>query len=264
MKRARLFIILMFLFSLLHSQPGSPTVVRTYRVPSSKQAVAVDNSYFYVINNSSITKHKKKDGKLVSAWEDHDSLILHLNSGVVIYGKLYTVNSNYPEAPMASSIEIFDPVNLDHIDNHSFGILNGSATWLALYEGCWFVAFAHYTGRGSDPGKDNSWTRLVKFDEDWRQLESWIFPKELIAKFGTRSNSGGVILPDGKILCSGHDNYELYLLEFPSKGYTLKWLETFPVGSYGQGIACESQGDSTLIYGIVKNENEVVVSLIDY
>ncbi len=126
------------------------------------------------------------------------------------------------------------------------------------------MAFAHYTGRGSEPGKTNSWTRLVKFDKEWRQLESWIFPKELIVNFGTKSNSGGVILPNGKILCSGHDNYELYLLEFPSRGYTLIWQDTFPVGSFGQGIACETKGDSTLIWGVVKNENMVVVSLIDY
>ncbi|HKK43071.1 MAG TPA: hypothetical protein VJ963_11725 [Bacteroidales bacterium] len=265
MKRAWLFTLFFVnLNTFLHSQPGIPTIVKSYSVPSSKQAVAVDSAYFYVINNSSITKHQKRDGKLVSAWEDRDSLIHHLNSGIIIDGKLYTVNSNYPGSPMAGSVEIFDPETLHHIDSHSFGILNGSPTWLDLYEGYWYVAFAHYTGRGSEPGKDNSWTRLVKFDEKWRQLESWIFPEKLIAKFGTKSNSGGIILPEGNILCTGHDNYELYLLEFPIKGYTLMWKETFPVGSYGQGIACEQEGDSTLIWGIVKNENMVMVSRIDY
>ena len=62
----------------------------------------------------------------------------------------------------------------------------------------------------------------------------------------------------------GKDNYELYLLEFPEKGYSLNWTATLSVGSYGQGIAHEKAGDSTLIYGIVKKENKVVVSLIDY
>jgi len=264
MKRALLYILLAFFCVALYSQAGSPIIVKTYQVSSSRQAVAVDSNYFYVINNNNITKHHKKDGKLVSTWEDKDSLIHHLNSGIIIDDRLYAVNSNYPEVPMASSIEIFDPVTLSHIDNHSFGILNGSATWLDEHNGFWYVAFAHYTGRGDEPGKTNFWTRLVKFDKAWRQLESWIYPNELIDNFGRMSNSGGVILPDGKILCTGHDNYELYMLEFPSKGYTLEWLDTFPVGSYGQGIACEMAGDSTLIYGVVKKENKVVVSLIDY
>ena len=264
MKGALLYILWVFFCTSLYSQSGSPTIVKTYQVPSSRQAVAVDSTYFYVINNSSITKHRKRDGEKVSSWEDNDSLIHHLNSGIIIDGSLYAVNSNYPSTPMASSIEIFDPVTLRHIDNHSFGILNGSATWLDKYQGSWYVAFAHYTRRGSEPGKTNFWTRLVKFDKDWRQLESWIFPIELIKNFGTMSNSGGVILPNGKILCSGHDNYELYLLEFPSKGYTLIWQATFPVGSYGQGIACEPDGDSMLVYGIVKKENKVVVSRIAF
>lgn len=244
-------------------QNNKPEIIKEYNVPASRQAVAIDSFHFYVINNSSITKHDKSTGELVNEWSDKDSVLHHLNSGIIINGKLYCCNSNYPESPMASSIEIFDPITLEHMDNHSFGIFNGSATWLDKYEGFWYVAFAHYSGRGSEPGKDNSWTKLVKFDEQWRQIESWVFPKKLVERFATRSNSGGVILEDGRILCTGHDNYEIYVLEFPSKGYTLKWTNTIPVGSYGQGIAYEKVGDSDLIYGIIKKENKVVVTKIN-
>ncbi len=119
---------------------------------------------------------------------------------------------------MASSIEWFDPETMTHADNHSFGIWNGSATWIDRYAGDWYAAFAHYTGGGSSEGKDNRWIRLARFDEEWRQVESRIFTKKLIEHFGTRSNSGGFIL-DGKIYCTGHDEPELYVLEFPEKGY---------------------------------------------
>ena len=258
-----LLLLSFFLGESLLSQTREAMIIRTYDVPSSRQGVAVDSSYFYVINNSSISKHHKGDGRMVEFWEDEDSLIHHLNSGIIIDEKLYVVNSNYPEFPMASSIEIFDPMTLEHINNHSFGILNGSATWLDEHDGYWFVAFAHYTGKGSEPGKSNSWTRLVKFDREWKQLESWIFPKELINKFESRSNSGGLILPDGRVLCTGHDNYEVYLLEFPNKGYSLKWVDTLPIGSFGQGIAYEKVGQSEYIYGVIKKENKVVVSKID-
>lgn len=257
-----LFLSIVFGDSLL-SQSNEAIIIRTYEVPFSRQGVAVDSSYFYVINNSSISKHQKLDGRLVDFWEDEDSLIHHMNSGIIIDEKLYTVNSNYPDFPMASSLEIFDPNTLEHIDNHSFGILNGSATWLDEYAGYWFVAFAHYTGRGSEPGKSNAWTRLVKFDREWKQLESWIFPEELVEKFESRSNSGGLILPDGRVVCTGHDNFEVYLLEFPKKGYSLIWTKTIQVGSFGQGIAYEKAGHSHYIYGVVKKENKIVVSKID-
>jgi hypothetical protein len=98
---------------------------------------------------------------------------------------------------------------------------------------------------------------------EWRQLESWIYPEDLLNRFESRSNSGGLILPDGRILCTGHDNYEVYLLEFPAKGYSLNWIDTFPVGSLGQGIAYEKGGKSDYIYGVLKKENKVVVSKIN-
>ena len=258
MKRIFLIIIFAAFCNISYSQD----IVRVYDVPSSKQGVAVDSKHFYVINNSSITKHRKNDGLLVGSWEDKDSLIHHMNSGIVIKGKLYCINSNYPEIPMVSSLEIFDPVTLEHISNHSFGILNGSATWVGRYKNFWYVAFAHYSGKDGMADQDNAWTRLVKFDCGWRQVESWTFPKELLKRFGTKSNSGGVILPDGQILCTGHDHFEIYVLEFPGKGSTLKWVDTLPVGSYGQGIAYEKNGKSEIIYGIIKNENKVVVTKI--
>jgi len=244
------------------SQGNEAKIVKTYDLQSAKQGVAVDSQFFYVINSSSITKHYKYNGQLVLSWEDKDSLILHMNSGNIIKEKLYVVNSNYPEFPMASSIEIFDPVTLQHIDNHSFGIVNGSATWMDMYNGHWYVSFAHYTGKGSEPGKDNSWSRLVKFDWKLRQIESWIFPGELLDKFDTRSNSGGVILSDGRILCTGHDNYEAYVLEFPEMGYTLMWTSTLIVGSYGQGIDYEKITGTEYLYGIIKKKNRVVVTEI--
>ena len=258
----QLFILWCITQTSLFCQSGEPIVVRSYEVPEARQGVATDSLHFFVINNSSISKHLKSSGQMVGSWVDRDSVLVHMNSGCMIDGKLYVVNSNYPESPMASSIEIFDPESLEHIDNHSLGILHGSATWMDEYQGFLYVVFAHYTGRGSEPGKDNSWTRLVKLDRNWQQIESWIFPDPLLDRFVSRSNSGGVILPDGRILCTGHDNFELYELRFPSKGYTLEWKRTLSVGSYGQGIAHEYHGDRELIFGIIKKNNQVVVSKI--
>jgi hypothetical protein len=105
MRLTILAILMPLLINALHAQ----VIEKTYDVPAARQAVAVDAEHFYVINNSSITRHRKRDGLLVNTWEDQDSLIHHLNSGIIINGRLYCINSNYPELPMVSSLEVFDP-----------------------------------------------------------------------------------------------------------------------------------------------------------
>ncbi|MEM7548984.1 MAG: hypothetical protein AAF363_04885 [Bacteroidota bacterium] len=233
--------------------------IRRFEVSQSKQAVAVDQNHFYVINNTSITKHSKKDGKETGRWSAAEADIQHLNSGIIMDNKLYCANSNYPESPMASSVEIFDPVELEHIGNRSFGIGNGSLTWVDQKEGFWWAVFAHYTGRGAEAGKDNSWTRLVKYDLEWRQLESWIFPKSLLERFNTRSNSGGLWVGD-QLYLTGHDAPEIYIIQLPKAGYELEWIKTIPVNIAGQGIALDQTDGRTIIYGILRKDGVVTVS----
>lgn len=253
------YIAILFISVSLKAQ----NIVKEYTVPKAQQGIAVDKKFFYIINNTSISKHCKKEGLQVAVWEDKDSLLKHMNAGVIIDNKLFCTHSNFPGTPMVSSIEIFDPKTLEHIDSHSFGILNGSATWIDKHKGYWYVAFAHYAGYGGLENRNNSWSKLVKFDSNFRQIESWIFPKELLIKFGKHSSSGGIIFPDGRILCTGHDNLEAYILEFPSKGSTLQLIETINIGSYGQGIAREKIGNSDLIYGLIRSEKKVVVTKIN-
>ena len=61
--------------------------------------------------------------------------IIHLDSGVIVDGKLYCAHSNYPGIPMTSSIEVWDPSTLEHIESHSFGIFRGSCTWVDQLQG---------------------------------------------------------------------------------------------------------------------------------
>ncbi len=238
------------------------TQEKSYLLEEVKQGVAVDHDFFYVINNSEIVKYTKSEGTLVHTWQDTSQTLKHLNSGIILNNKLYCTNSNYPEDPMVSSIEVFDPKTLQHIDNISFGIYIGSATWVDFYEGHWYVAFAHYTGKGSSQDKSNQWTQLVKFTKDWKRVGGWVFPKELINKFGTRSNSGGCITAEGIIYATGHDNKELYELHFPKMGYTLEWKATYSVPFEGQGIALDTSQKDFTVYGIIRSENKVVRTVI--
>ena len=241
-----------------------PDEVKEFKVSEAKQAVAVDGLFFYVINNSTIQKYTKSDGKQVTSWDGTAQDIKHLNSGVVVAGKLYCANSNYPEIPMASSVEIFDTKTLRHIGTHSFGISDhGSLTWLDQKDGFWYIGFAHYGGKESSEGRDVRWTSLVKYTLDWQQVESWIFPKNIVALFTPKSNSGGALGSGSLIYCTGHDKPEIYVLKIPESGYTLRHVKTIPVSIYGQGIALDnSVKNRQIIYGINRATNTVIVQEI--
>jgi hypothetical protein len=75
------------------------------------------------------------------------------------------------------------------------------------------------------------------------------------------SNSGGSWGPDGKLYVTGHDNPELYVMELPAFGATLKWVGTIPAEIGGQGFAFD-HSQPGVIYGIIrkKDGNEVTVS----
>ena len=232
--------------------------LQAFDAPAARQAVAVSNNYIFAIDNITIEQYDKITGQKLKVWKDDSGALKHLNSGLVRDGKLYCAHSNFPEIPMASSIEVFDPETLDHLESYSLGIMIGSATWLDYYEGHWYVAFVHYSqGAGQEPGKDNSWSQLVKFTSDWQRVGAWIFPKDLLERFSGMSNSGGYITEGGDIIITGHDHKELYRLAFPKMGYTLQWIETWPAPFEGQGIAVDPE-DKSVIYGISRSQKKVV------
>lgn len=256
------FSLLFFLISTSYFSFSQEAVeIRQYSVKEARQAVAVDKNNFYVINNSSIVKYKKSDGAIAGQWDGVKMGIRHLNSGVVINGKLYCANSNFPTIPMASSVEIFDVKTLQHAGNHSFGIATyGSLTWIDYHKGKWWAGFAQYGGKDASEGKDPSWTTVVRFNKDWQQEEAWVFPKEIVKAFGTRSNSGGAWGNDDLMYCTGHDAPELYIMKEPRTGYTLQHVGTLPVPIQGQGIAIDhSVKNRLIIYGIKRATNSISV-----
>ncbi len=235
--------------------------VKRYQLTEAKQAVAVDHLFFYVVNNSTIVKYDKSSGREMARWDGSALGIQHLNSGIVIKGKLYCANSNYPHSPMAGSIEVFDPATMTHTGTHSFGISHGSATWIDEYQGFWYVGFANYTGKGSSEGRDHQWTSLVKYTKDWQEVSSWMFPENILALFAPKSNSGGSFGKDGLIYCTGHDRPEAYVMRLPDLGFTLKHEKTFRTASFGQGFALDkSERDKVIMYGLSRGDNAVIVS----
>ena len=235
--------------------------IARFDAPEAVQAVAVDAKHFYAIANSRIGKYDKRTGDRVATWSSTDELPLkHLNSGIVMDGKLYCAHSNYPTSPETSSVEIWDAVSLEHIASHSFGIYEGSLTWIDQRDGAWWAVFAHYNREGND--KTNRWTSLVKFDTEWRRLAAWTFPDEVVSRFTPNSCSGGSWGPDGMLYCSGHDLGELYRLELPRSGSILKHVDTIELPITGQGFAWD-RNEQHRVFGINRPKRQVVVAEID-
>lgn len=258
------FIGAILLLLVGRSTFGQAVNIKSFKVEEAKQAVAVDKDHFYVINNSAIRKYTKSDGKLVASWDGTALGIQHLNSGVVIKGKLYCANSNFPDMPMASAVEIFDVKTMQHVGNHSFGISPyGSLTWIDQKDGYWYIGFAHYSGKNASEGRDVRWTSLVKYNADWVQVEAWTYPKNLLELFAPMSNSGGAWGNDGLLYLTGHDHPELYAVKLPKSGYILEYVKTIPVSMPGQGIAFDRDvKGKVIVYGIHRAHKEVVIDEI--
>ena len=229
--------------------------IAEFAVPEANQGIGVDEKYFYAVDNQAIAKYEKRTGKLVAKWEGpKDGPIIHLDSAMLMDGKIYCAHSNWNEWPMTSSVEIWDAETMQHIGNHSFGINWGSLTWVDFYNGYWWATFANYDvpyGPNKTPYGYKAATQMVKFTADFRYLESWVLPKAILDKFESMSNSGGSWGPDGYLYLSGHDPAELYKMRLPKAGSVLELVEAIPMNIRGQGIAWD-RSDRGVIYGIVR------------
>jgi hypothetical protein len=229
--------------------------IAEHGVPEANQGVGVDERHFYAVDNQTIAKYDKTTGALIKKWQGpSDGPIKHLDSAMLMDGKLYAAHSNYPEWPMTSSVEIFDAETMQHVGTHSFGIRWGSLTWVDWHEGHWWMTFANYDqkiGPGQTPYGHKANTIVVKLTEDFAPVQSWTLPKEVLDRFEDMSNSGGSWGPDGFLYLSGHDPAEVYKMTLPDAGSVLKLVEVVPLNIRGQGIAWD-RSQPGVIYGILR------------
>jgi hypothetical protein len=241
----------------------SATVIRRIEAAEASQGVAVDRNHAYAIGTKTIGKYDKETGKKVGSWKSSTGDgILHLDSGVIIEDKLYAGHSNWPRIPMNSSIEIWDAKTLKYMDRIQLGEAHGSCTWIDRHDGAWWICFAHYKGRGGYADRGPEATTLAKYDDRFKELGRWTFPKEVVSRFGSYSCSGGSWGPDGLLYCSGHDRPELYALRVPARGDVLELVKTVKVDSRGQGVAWDRSAGDVLVT-IKRKEKQIVFSRFD-
>ena len=260
MKKMILGIILGLLLS--HGFSQEIKELKRFKAPNATQAIAVDKDHFYTISNYRIIKRAKESGAEVGRWEGvKDGPIAHLNSGIILEGKLYCANSNYPKLPMWSSLEIFDPETMKHIGSHSFGIYIGSLTWVDRYDGAWWAMFVHYDPEKGYPDKSVAWTQLVRFNDQWQRTAAYVLSDSMVEHLRPMSISGGYFNKEGKIICSPHHFEEIYVMSLPKQGSELRWEKTIKVPFQGQGI-CADPEDQT-IWGIHRKNREVMQIRMD-
>lgn len=238
--------------------PAKPELVRRYKAPEARQGVAVDATHFYAIGNSVIAKYARDSGRKLGEWRGGSARFPHLNACSVIESELVCASSNYPKTPMRSSVEIFDPARMVHLRSIQLGEQGGSLTWIERRNGAWFAGFANYDGRGGEKGRGHAHSKVVKFDEQWRELGSWRFPGPVLERFRPWSTSGGAFGPDGLLYVTGHDRQELYVLALPQSGNVLEHRATLDVAFAGQSIAFDPAAPDDL-FGISRARREVIV-----
>lgn len=233
-------------------------VLKRWKAPEATQGVAVDARHFYAVANSRIAKYDKATGAKVAEWTGDKARFPHINSCAVIGRELVCVNSNFPETPMTSSVEVFDPAKMVHLRTISLGQQIGSLTWVDRKDGVWWAAFANYDGKGGEPNRGHQYTALVQFDDQWRRMQGWSFPLSVTEGFKPMSSSGGGWGADGRLYVTGHDHPELYVLELPKGGSKLDHIATIEAAIEGQAITFDKSQPGVL-YGISRPNREVVV-----
>ena len=164
--------------------------------------------------------------------------IVHLDSAMLMDGKIYAAHSNYPQWPMTSSVEIFDAETMEHIGTHSFGIQWGSLTWVDWHDGHWWMTFANYDrllGPGQDAVRPQGEHGDGQAHGDFQPVQSWTLPKAILDRFEDMSNSGGSWGPDGFLYLTGHDPAELYRMRLPKAGAVLELVDIIPMNIRGPG-----------------------------
>lgn len=246
--------------------------IRRFAAPEAGQAALADREFIYAINNFTVAKYRKATGERVALWNgEKNGPIIHMNAGVIFDGRLYCAHSNYPGVPMLSSVEIFDTATLKHVGSHSFGRTDGSLTWLDRRDrsssltggGTWIACFVHYGKRGGEPGRGPEWTQIVEFDDQWRRLRGWSLPADFVTHIGARgySVSGGAFGPRGLLYATGHDNPELYVLDFPEAGSVLKWVATVRIAAEGQAFGWDPV-EPGILYSIGRKGRDVIVGRV--
>ena len=218
--------------------------LRVYQVPEASQGVAAGLHHFFAVDNTVLAKYTIRTGQLIDRWVGaRNGLIRHMNSCLADAGRLWCANSNYPETPMGSSIEVFDTGTMKHVESRSLGLRDeGSLTWFDRYGTGWIAGFSHYDKNGGVAFKNHTFSSVVTFDHQWRRTGGWLLPPSTLERMAPYASSGGAIGPDGWLYLLGHDRPEMYVVGRPPMGPVLSHIATVSLEAEGQAFSWAKSG----------------------
>lgn len=220
------------------------TEAKRIAAPEATQAAAADDRFVYAIANGVVAKYDRQTGERLSRSTGEAT---HLNTGFFLNGKMYCAHSNFPSKPEQSSIKVLDPDTMVLSTFKDFEASDGSLTWAVEDQGSWWCNFAFYR-------EDNHKTYLAKY-ENWREVARWTYPPNVVKAFGENSASCG-IWRGRKLLVTGHDEREIFVMELPADGSTLRHVATVPVPFTGQGFAVDPRSGGLI--GIDRPKRQII------
>lgn len=209
------------------------------------QAAAANERFIFAVASRVVAKIDRESGEELAISEGE---ALHLNSAVILDGKVYSAHSNFPKKPEEGDIRVLDPETMKLRIFHEFVDPPGSLTWALAKDGDWWCHFAHY-------GKDNARSVLVRYDAQWKVTGRWTYPPELVKEWGKMSLSGGIWQGD-ELLVTGHDEKLIYRLKVPAEDGVVRWVSIHPSPFPGQGIAVDTRTGG--LVGIDRKRRAVV------
>lgn len=252
----------MAVLAILAAAVMLPPAAEVRRIPAeeARQGVVADDRHVYAVSNSEIGRYDRRTGARDGRWSGDPQQFIHMNSCTLVGREMVCAASNFPETPMASSVEWFDLRTMRHVRTRSIGPGRGSLTWLEWHKGSWWACFANYDGRGGEPGRDHTRTVLVRYDSRFVEQESWLFPQSVLERFAPHSASGGAFR-DGLLYVTGHDRPEAYVLEIPAAGSRLVHVATIPIPTPGQAIQWDSE-EKDMLWSIDRKARALVQSRV--
>ena len=235
--------------------------VRRLPAPEAHQGVAASAQSVYAIDNSVVARYDKASGRRLAVWKGDPRRFQHLNSCIVRARELVCAASNYPDVPMASILVWLDATTLRLRRTQALPAGYGSLTWLDWHDGNWWAGYAHYDGKGGEPGRDHRATKVVRYSAEFAPLMSYSFPESVLQGFAPRSTSGGAWAADGLLYVTGHDKPELYAMRVPATGTVLEHVATIATPTGGQAIGWDV-GTERLLWSIERKTSELVASRV--
>lgn len=233
--------------------------LKRFSAPEAHQGVAAGERLVYAIDNSAIAAYDKTSAKRILQWRDDPATYPHINSCTVVGANLVCAASNYPDVPMASSVETFEAATLKPVSSHSLGRGRGSLTWLDWKDGRWWACFANYDERGGQPGRDHRWTTVVRYSPQFVEEGAWLLPAAVLDRIKPRSSSGGAWGSDGLLYVTGHDAPEIYALRLPRAGTTLDLVAIIRNPTRGQAFDWDPQ-HPRMMWSIDRETSQIVAS----